>query len=155
MTHPTPGGAGLRIAPAMPSSTPLSQRYLDRNILRHGIAARRHRLAELETSMVEACERSAVRGACRNVRIDDCKTWDKATWQRYLEGRRATRTGLPASDAQIAPGHRQNSSGCSLCQWQPSLLHDRTDHGHLPEEYWIRQITDRAIMRHGSMTRFQ
>ena len=30
-----------------------------------------------------------------------------------------------------------------------------TDHGHLPEEYWIRQITDRAIMRRGSMTRFQ
>ena len=35
--------------------------------------------------MVDACERAAVRGACRNVRIDDCKTWDKATWQRYLE----------------------------------------------------------------------
>ena len=82
MTHPTPGGAGLRIAPAMPSSTPVSRRHLDRNILRHGIAARRHRLAELETSMVEACERAAVRGACRNVRIND---WDKATWQRYLE----------------------------------------------------------------------
>jgi len=55
MTHPTLGGAGLRIAPA----TPVSQRHLDRNILRHGIAARRHRLAELETSMVEACERAA------------------------------------------------------------------------------------------------
>ena len=85
MTHPTPGGAGLRIAPAMPSPTPVSQRHFDRNILRHGIAARRHRLAELETSMVEACERAAVRGACRNVRVDDCKTWDKAAWQRYLE----------------------------------------------------------------------
>ena len=85
MTHPTPGGAGLRIAPATPSSTPVSQRHLDRNILRHGIAARRHRLAELETSMVEACERAAMRGACRNVRMDDCKTWDKAAWQRYLE----------------------------------------------------------------------
>ena len=85
MTHPTLGGAGLRIAPAMTSSTPVSQRHLDRTILRHGIAARRHRLAELETSMVDACERAAVRGACRNVRIDDCKIWDKATWQRYLE----------------------------------------------------------------------
>ena len=85
MTHPTPGGASLRIAPAMPSWTPASQRHLDRNILRHGIAARRHRLAELETSMVDACEHAAVRGACRNVRIDDCKTWDNATWQRYLE----------------------------------------------------------------------
>ena len=85
MTHPTPGGTGLRIAPATPSSTPVSQRHLDRNILRHGIAARHHRLAELETSMVEACERAAMRGACRNVRIDDSKTWDKATWQRYLE----------------------------------------------------------------------
>jgi hypothetical protein len=69
----------------MPSSTPDSRRHLDRNILRHGIAARRRRLAELETSMVEACERAAVRGARRNIRIDDCKTWDKAAWQRYLE----------------------------------------------------------------------
>lgn len=85
MTHPTPGGASPRIAPAMPSSTPDSRRHLDRNILRHGIAARRRRLAELETSMVEACERAAVRGARRNIRIDDCKTWDKAAWQRYLE----------------------------------------------------------------------
>jgi len=85
MTHPTPGGAGLRIAPAMSTSTPVSRRHLDWNILRHGIAARRHRLAELETSMVEACERAAVRGACRNVRIDDWKTWDKAAWQRHLE----------------------------------------------------------------------
>jgi hypothetical protein len=85
MTHPTPGGAGHCIARAMPSSTPLSRHHLDRNILRHGIAARRHRLAELETSMAEACERAAMRGACRNVRMDDCKTWDKATWQRYLE----------------------------------------------------------------------
>lgn len=85
MTHATPGGAGLRIAPATPSSTPVSQRHLDRNILRYGIAVRRRRLAELETSMVDGCERAAVRGACRNVRMDDCKTWDKATWQRYLE----------------------------------------------------------------------
>jgi hypothetical protein len=85
MTHPTPGGAALPIALAVPRLTPVSQRHLDRSILRRGIAARRHRLAELETSMVDACERAAVRGACRNVRIDDCKTWDKATWQRYLE----------------------------------------------------------------------
>jgi hypothetical protein len=69
----------------MPSSTPLSQHHLDRNILRRGIAARRRRLAELETSMVEACERAAMSGACRNVRVDDCETWDKAAWQRYLE----------------------------------------------------------------------
>jgi hypothetical protein len=38
----------------MPSPTPVSQRHLDPNILRHGIAARRRRLAELETSMVDA-----------------------------------------------------------------------------------------------------
>jgi hypothetical protein len=30
-----------------------------------------------------------------------------------------------------------------------------TDHGHLPEEYWIGQITDRTIMRRGSVTPFQ
>ena len=85
MTEPTSGGASLRIAPAMPSSAPVPQRHLDRNILRRGIAARRHLLAELETSMVDACERSAARGACRNIRMDDCKTWDKATWHRYLD----------------------------------------------------------------------
>ena len=85
MTEPTSGGSSLRIAPAMPSSAPVPQRHLDWNILRRGIAARRHLLAELETSMVDACERAAVRGACRNVRMDDYKTWDKATWHRYLE----------------------------------------------------------------------
>jgi hypothetical protein len=35
--------------------------------------------------MVEACEHAAMRGACCNVRIDDCKTWDKAASQRYLK----------------------------------------------------------------------
>jgi hypothetical protein len=35
--------------------------------------------------MVDACERAAVRGACRNVRMDHYKTWDNATWHRYLE----------------------------------------------------------------------
>ena len=85
MTEPTSGEASLRIAPAMPSLVPVAQRHRDRNILRRGIAARRHLLAELETSMMDACERAAVRGACRNVRIDDHKTWDKATWHRYLE----------------------------------------------------------------------
>ena len=85
MIQLTSGGAILRMAPAMPSSAPAPQRHLDRNILRRGIAARRHRLAELETSMVDACERAAVRGACRKVRMHDHDTWDKATWQRYLE----------------------------------------------------------------------
>jgi hypothetical protein len=85
MTYPTPGAASLHVVPAMPSSTPSCRRQLDRSILRHGIAARRHRLAELESSMVDACERAAVGGACRSIRIDDCKTWDKATWRRYLD----------------------------------------------------------------------
>jgi hypothetical protein len=73
------------MVPAMPSSAPVPQRHLDRNILLHGIAVHRRRLAELETSMVEACERAAVRGAYRKVRMHDHHTWDKATWQRYLE----------------------------------------------------------------------
>jgi hypothetical protein len=30
-----------------------------------------------------------------------------------------------------------------------------TDHGRLPEEYWIRHITERTITRRGSMTPFQ
>ena len=85
MTEPSSRGATLRIAPAMPSSAPVPQRHLDRNILLHGIAAHRRRLAELETSMEDACERAAVRGACRKVRMHDHDTWDKVTWQRYLE----------------------------------------------------------------------
>ena len=85
MTEPSSRGATLRIAPAMPSSAPVPQRHLDRNILLHRIAAHRRRLAELETSMVEACERAAIRGACRKVRMHDHHTWDKATWHRYLE----------------------------------------------------------------------
>ena len=79
------GGASLRMAPAMPISAPVPQRHLDRNILLHGIAAHRRRLAELETSMEDACERAAVRGACRKVRMHDHDTWDKVTWHRYLE----------------------------------------------------------------------
>ena len=85
MTDPSSGGATLRTAPAMLNSAPVLQRGLDRNVLLHGIAAQRRRLAELETSMVEACERAAVRGACRKVRMHDHHTWDKATWHRYLE----------------------------------------------------------------------
>ena len=85
MTEPSSRGATLRIAPAMPSSAPVPQRHLDRNILLHRIAAHRRRLAELETSMVEACERAAIRGACGKVRMHDHDTWDKATWHRYLE----------------------------------------------------------------------
>lgn len=85
MTDPSSGGATLRTAPAMLNSAPVPQRGLDRNVLLHGIAAHRRRLAELETSMVEACERAAVRGACRKVRMHAHHTWDKATWHRYLE----------------------------------------------------------------------
>ena len=85
MIEPSSGGANLRIAPALQSSAPIPQRHLDRNILLHGIAARRRRLAELETSMVEACERAAARGACRRVRMNNHDTWDKATWRRYIE----------------------------------------------------------------------
>jgi len=85
MTHPTQGGASLCIAPAMPGTAAARQWRLDRNILRHGIGARRCRLAELEAAMVNACERAAARGASRSVRIGDQKTWDKAAWQRYLD----------------------------------------------------------------------
>jgi hypothetical protein len=69
----------------MPSSAPVPPRHLDRNILPRGIAVRRHLLAELETLMVDACKRAAMRGACRRVRIHDHHTWDQATWRRYLE----------------------------------------------------------------------
>ena len=83
MIEPSSGGATLRIAPGMPGSAPVPQRHLDRNMLLHGIAVHRRRLAEIETSMVEACERAAVRGARHKVRMHDHDTWDKATC--YLE----------------------------------------------------------------------
>ena len=89
MIEPSSGGANLRVVPALPSLAPVPERHLDRNILLRGllrgIAARRRRLAQLETSMVEACERAAARRACRRVRTHDHDTWDKAMWHRYLE----------------------------------------------------------------------
>jgi hypothetical protein len=92
MTHPTPGGAGLRIAAAMPSSTPVSQRHLDRNILRYGVAARRHRLAEIETSMVEACERAAVRAAT-------------SEWTTARHGTRRLGSATPPAAARLEPDY--------------------------------------------------
>jgi hypothetical protein len=136
----------------MPSSTPVSQRHLDRNILRHGIAARRQRLAEIETSMVEACERAAMSGGCRNVRIDDCKTWDKAAWQRYLEAAARLEPDYLPQIAQTAPGHREIRAAAHYANSSRARCMTDPDHA---EEYWIRQITDRTIMRGGSMTRFQ
>ena len=67
--------------PEDPSRT---RRRFDRARLHDGIARRRTELAELEASMVAACENAAVRGAARSVRIDDRATWDRATWDRYL-----------------------------------------------------------------------
>ena len=85
MIEPSSGGANLRVVPALPSLAPVPERHLDRNMVLHGIAVHRRRLAELETSMVEACERAAARRACRRVRTHDHDTWDKAMWHRYLE----------------------------------------------------------------------
>lgn len=88
MTDPSPGtGSG----PAMPcrvrSEPEHSSRArgrFDRARLHDGIACRRAQLAELEASMVAACENAAARAAARSVRIDDRATWDRATWDRYL-----------------------------------------------------------------------
>ena len=59
-------------------------RRFDRANLRDAIAHRRAQLADLEASMVAACESAAARGAAGGVRIDDRATWDRATWDRYL-----------------------------------------------------------------------
>jgi hypothetical protein len=133
MIEQSSGGATLRIAPATPSSVPAPQRHLDRNMLLHGIAARRRRLAQLETSMAEACERAAVGGACRKLPTNDHDTWDKATWQRYLVAVARLEPGLHAQDAQTAAGHRQirapadaadGGRGRCMSQYRSTALQD-------------------------------
>ena len=92
MTHLSPGGGGT-LAPPIRNSTGQpclhalhpAQRQLDRNGLRAGIVRRRLALAGLEAGLVAACEKAALRGASRAVRIDDRETWDHATWHRYLD----------------------------------------------------------------------
>jgi hypothetical protein len=92
MTHLTPGGAGTAARPALFSTAqsgllaPQTTRgRLDRAGLCAGIARRRQTFADLETGLVIACEQAAARGAAHAVRIDDRATWDRATWQRYLD----------------------------------------------------------------------
>jgi len=81
MTHVTPAGAGTA---ARPTKLSTARAHLDRGGLRAGIARRRQTLANLEASLVTACEQAAVRGIRHGVRVDDRATWDRATWQRYL-----------------------------------------------------------------------
>ena len=50
---------------------------LSREMIRHGAALRRARLAELEAQMVEACDAAAASPG-------DRRCWDRAAWQRYL-----------------------------------------------------------------------
>ena len=92
MTHLTRGDGGTAVpatlfssAPQVLQATHTLHRRLDCAGLRGGIARRRLALADLEAGLVTACERAAARGASRAVRIDDRATWDRATWQRYLD----------------------------------------------------------------------
>jgi hypothetical protein len=93
MTHLTPGDTRT-IGPPRPfDAAPSGQREfhtascrLDRDRLQAGIASRRLELTRLECALVTACENAARRGARRGVRIGDRETWDRATWQRYLDG---------------------------------------------------------------------
>ncbi len=70
--------------PAMLSRPTAPPHHLDGKGLRNGIAMRRQSLLDLEVAMVAACEAEAARGRTHGVRMDDRKTWDHATWTRYL-----------------------------------------------------------------------
>src|ERR1700726_2656798 len=59
----------------------------------------------------------------------------------HPRGRRVARTGLPAADAQTAPGHRQIRTAAHFANSSRARCMTDTDHGRLPEEYWIRHIT--------------
>ena len=74
-------------SPSTPPSPgpPRRQLLLDRDSLHRAVRARQRALAETETEMVAACEQIAAHGAARTVRMDDRATWDRATWQRYLD----------------------------------------------------------------------
>lgn len=91
MTHLNPAGVTTGAPTTMLGPTPgaqlapTTQRHLDREQLRAGIVRRRQILADLETTMVAACENAAARSAARTVRLDDRATWDRAMWQRYLD----------------------------------------------------------------------
>lgn len=82
MTHLTSGTADLVVPPSM-----LSRRTprLDLQALQAGIADRGRRLLDLEAAMVTACEAEAARGRNAGVHMHDRETWDRATWQRYLD----------------------------------------------------------------------
>jgi len=92
MTHVTPSGAGAAAPSAFvgrppsslgppPSGTP----RLDPEQIRCRIAQHRARLAELEASLVAACEAAAARHRASAVRVEDRATWDRPMWQRYLD----------------------------------------------------------------------
>ena len=93
MTHLTPAAPStaailptMLSVPAMDLARPApGSRHLDRGALQSGIAARQRTLAGVESAMVAACEQAAARGAPRAVRIEDRESWDRATWQRYLD----------------------------------------------------------------------
>jgi hypothetical protein len=89
MTHVTPGGAGATSPSAFASHPPLDLRplapRLDPEQIRRRIAQQRARLAELEASLVAACEAAAARHRASAVRVEDRATWDRPMWQRYLD----------------------------------------------------------------------
>ena len=107
MTHPTPGGAGLRIAPATPRldaglPTPPRPKHSAARHRRTPPPPRRTR--DFNGGGLRACRHARRMPQRPNRRLQDMGQGDLAALPR---GRRATRTGLPAPDAQIAPGHRQ------------------------------------------------
>ncbi len=112
MTHLTPGGAGAAARPALLSTAQSSllaphatRGRLDRAGLCAGIARRRQTFADLEASLVIACEQAAARGAAPAVRIDDRATWDRPTWHRYL-GSHPPGTRLRPAHAPAVAGDR-------------------------------------------------
>jgi hypothetical protein len=89
MTHVTPSGARRASPSAFASHPPLDLRplapRLDPEQIRCRIAQHRARLAELEASLVAACEAAAARHRASAVRVEDRATWDRPMWQRYLD----------------------------------------------------------------------
>ena len=94
MSHMPPTASRVAVSrpdelrsPSTPPSQgpPRRQLLLDRDGLHRAVRARQRALAETETEMVAACEQIAAHGAARTVRMDDRETWDRATWQRYLD----------------------------------------------------------------------
>ncbi len=82
MYHLSPGPGTVPVPPSMPFHRALPL-HLSREMIRHAVAVRRGRLADLEAQMFEACDAAAGRGSPASA-LADRRRWDRAAWDRYL-----------------------------------------------------------------------